>query len=218
MMENKKLVIFDWGGIVESHRDGEYNFRTAIINFIKRFYNENVTQEMLKKYSFFSPNTDGKEISEVGDIEGVMEWFNRVKTNFNFECTFEEFCGIYEEEFMKIDYYRDVVEYAHSLKDKCLIGILSNLCYLDKNRIDMQFNLSKFDFVWLSFELECRKPNAKIYELVEKDCNIKPENILFIDDTLGNLLTAKERGWNICHAYGYELDKIKKEINMFLEK
>ena len=23
-----KIVIFDWGGVIESHRDGEYNSRT----------------------------------------------------------------------------------------------------------------------------------------------------------------------------------------------
>lgn len=215
---SKKLVIFDWGGIVESHKDDEYNCYIATINFIKRFCSDISDEEILNKYFSCNTNNNGKTIGEISNVDGIMEWFEKIKTTFNFECTFEKFCKVYEEEFMKIHFYKDVVDFAHSLKDICLIGILSNLCYLDKSRIDMQFNLNKFDFVWLSFELQCRKPNTKIYELVEKDCKIKPENILFIDDTLENLIIAKERGWNICHACGYELDKIKKEVQKFLKK
>lgn len=32
---NNKIVIFDWGGVIESHRDGEYNLNMAITNLIK---------------------------------------------------------------------------------------------------------------------------------------------------------------------------------------
>lgn len=115
-----------------------------------------------------------------------------------------------------IDCYKDVVEYAHSLKEKCKIGILSNLSYLDKQRLDKQVNIKQFDFVWLSFELKCRKPDEKIYRIVEEDCKIKPENILFIDDSKENIETAKKLGWNTCNAYGYELDKIKEKVEKFL--
>ena len=36
-MNYNKIVIFDWGGIIESHREGEYNVDTAIENLIKQF-------------------------------------------------------------------------------------------------------------------------------------------------------------------------------------
>lgn len=119
---------------------------------------------------------------------------------------------------MKVDYYKEVVEYAHSLKDKCKIGILSNLSYLDKERIDRQVNLNMFDYVWLSFDLKCRKPDEIIYEKVEVDLKCENKNILFIDDTLVNIEIAKKRGWNTCHASGYELDKIKESVEAFLNK
>ena len=38
-----KIVIFDWGGIVESHRKGENNYFEIIINIIK-FFLINVTK------------------------------------------------------------------------------------------------------------------------------------------------------------------------------
>ena len=102
------------------------------------------------------------------------------------------------------------------MKEKCKIGILSNLSYLDKQRLDKQVNLKQFDYVWLSFELKCRKPDEKIYKIVEEDCKINPEDILFIDDCKENIETAKKLGWNTCNAYGYELDKIKEKVEKFL--
>ena len=41
---------------------------------------------------------------------------------------------------------------------------------------------------------------------------------LFIDDTEENLITAQKRGWNICQANGYEIDKIKECVNEFLQR
>jgi len=41
-----------------------------------------------------------------------------------------------------------------------------NLTMLDKNRIDRDVCLEKWDYVFLSNELECRKPDEKIYKIV----------------------------------------------------
>ena len=210
MNTEEKIVIFDWGGVIESHREGEYSLNTAITNFIKHFNNDVDENGLIEKYFDVCTNKmeqGGKEYS----------WFERIKYNFNLECTEEEFYKFYEEEFNRIEYYKEVVEYAHSLKNKCKIGILSNLGSVDKQRLNKQVDLSKFDYVWLSFELNCRKPREKIYEMVEKDCEIKPSNILFIDDSSDNIETAKKKGWNTCLASGYELDKIKNSIDKFLK-
>ena len=51
-------------------------------------------------------------------------------------------------------------------------------------------DLSKFDYVYLSFEIGIRKPDRKIYEYVLNDLKTLPENILFIDDDTNNILTA----------------------------
>ena len=128
--------------------------------------------------------------------EGNKEdtWFDKIRNEFNLQCSEDDFYKFYEEEFNRIEYYKDVVEYAHSLKSKCKIGILSNLGKVDIARLDKQVDLKVFDYVWLSYELKCSKPNEKVYKIVEKDCNISPNNILFIDDVQKNLEPAKERG------------------------
>ncbi len=117
-----------------------------------------------------------------------------------------------------VNYLQDVVDYAHSLKNKCKIGVLSNIIKLDEERIDEQFKLKKFDYIWLSFMLNTRKPNNNIYEIVEKEIDMNPENILFIDNEINNLIPAKKRGWNVSFSTGRELNKIKQDVERFLSK
>ncbi len=210
MNTDEKIVIFDWGGVIESHREGKYSLNTAITNFIKYFNNDVDENGLIEKYFDVCTNK-----IEQGNKD--YNWFEKIKYNFNLECTEEEFYKFYEEEFNRIEYYKEVVEYAHSLKNKCKIGILSNLGSVDKQRLDKQVDLSKFDYVWLSFELKCSKPNEKVYKIVEEDCKIEPNNILFIDDFKENLKPAQTRGWNTCNACGYELEKIQKSVSEFLD-
>ncbi len=57
-----------------------------------------------------------------------------------------------------------------------------------------------FEKFYLSHEINIRKPDTAIYKFVLKNNQIKPENILFIDDTKANTDAAKALGihvWNI---------------------
>ncbi len=210
-----KVIIFDWGGIVESHENDLKELQDAKVRVIKR-YNPNLTEdEILDRWIYRTLNNLSLGITN--KKEDIEEWVTELQKKMNINISFAEFKKAYEEEFAKISYYKDVVEYVHSLKDKCKIAILSNLTPFDKKRIDDQYNLSKFDYVYLSFELGLHKPNRDIYEYVLKDLNTAPENILFIDDEENNIKTAQECGWNTCMACGYELDKIKKAVESFLQ-
>lgn len=213
-----KIVIFDWGGIVESHREGEYNFFEAMTNIIKTFNPKVKEKEVAQGWKECTKDENGVEIGACNDIEQIKKWYKRLEEKFNFKSDFITFMDIYQKEFAKVHFYQDVVELEHKTKEKCKIGILSNLMLIDKERINAQVNLSKFDYVWLSFEMEERKPNKRIYEMVEKECKIEPRNILFVEDTEENIKTAQSMGWNTCKAYGYEIDKIKQSIEAFLQK
>ncbi len=213
MKDQNKIIIFDWGGVIESHTEGEYSINRAIINLIKHFNNEEDENTIVDRYHAQSVEDITYHIYLEND-----KWFQKIKHEFNLKCTTEEFYDYYVKEFDKIEYYKDVVKYVHSLKDKCKIGILSNLGSLDKQRLDKQVDLKQFDYVWLSFELNCRKPREKIYEMVENDCKIETKHILFIDDSKENIEVAQKRGWNTCLATGHELDKIKEKVDEFLDK
>lgn len=211
--QNNKIVILDWGGVIESHRDGEYNIYVALSNIVKQFNSSMEEKELLNRYLYCNNELNIGVCNKTEDIE---KWFYRLKNELDLNCNFQEFCKIYKRETSKVEYYQDVVLLAHNLKKYCNIGILSNLIFLDKTRLNEQVNLEKFDYVWLSFEIESRKPNEKIYKFVEQDCKILPNNILFIDDKKENCVAAKQRGWQVCQASGYEFDKIKDSIFKFI--
>lgn len=211
--QNNKIIIFDWGGVIESHRDGEQNVNEAKANIIKQFNSLSDEKQMLKIYKDCCNELNIGACNKAEDIE---KWFHRIKKDLQLNCNFEQFCEAYKQEFSKVYYYKEVVDFAHSLRKYCNIGILSNLIFLDKTRIDNQVKLDKFDYVWLSFEIGAKKPNQKIYEFVEKECKIPPHNILFIDDHERNISAASQRGWNVCKARGYEFDKIKQSVYDFL--
>lgn len=209
-----KVVIFDWGGIVESHEYDMKDLNDAKIRMIKRIDSSLSDEEILSKWVNKTP--DGVNIGTVSDLKEVKRYVEFLQKSLGINISYEDFVNLYEEEFKAVKYYKDVVDYAHSLKSRCKIAILSNLMYFDKRRINDQYDLSKFDYVYLSFEIGMRKPDEKIYKYVLDDLKVKPEDILFIDDDYQNILAAKKCGWNTCLAFGYELDKIKKSVDDFL--
>ncbi|WP_299255041.1 HAD family phosphatase [uncultured Lacinutrix sp.] len=54
-----------------------------------------------------------------------------------------------------------------------------------------------FNKFYLSHEIMLRKPNADIFEFVLKENKLKPEDCLFIDDTLENTEAAAKLGINV---------------------
>ena len=211
-----KIVIFDWCGIVESHDNDENNYHKVIISIINSLNPNICKSEIIPLWKICLYDENKKIISECNTLEEIQKWFDRVKKAYNLKCDFKTFCEVYKKEFKYVDYYKDVVSLEHETKNKCKIGILSNLTFLDKERINEQLNLTIFDYVWLSCDLGITKPNDKIYDIVENDCNLKPQNILFIDDNEDNILAARKRKWNTCNAFGYEIDKLKHSIKLFL--
>ena len=205
-MRNNKLILFDWGGIVESHKTG-YNCYSAWTDLLTMFGSIK-DSSVLMKY----------ELSALSTIEELEKAYDLIKEECKLTANFNEFVEKYYEVFDKVEYYKDVRDYEHSLKDKCYIGVLSNLLIIDKDRINKQLGLSNYDYVFLSFELGCRKPDIKIFEKVQNKLPFDKNDILFIDDKTMNIESAKKFGWNTLQATGLELDKIKEEVERFLNK
>lgn len=109
-----KVVIFDWGGVVESHENNLQELKEAKIRLIKRFNNDLSDEEILDKWTERTPES----IQTINKEEDIKEWVNSVQENMNISVPFEKFKRAYEEELNSVKYYKDVVEYAHSLKDR----------------------------------------------------------------------------------------------------
>ncbi|MDT0295562.1 HAD family phosphatase [Mesonia ostreae] len=106
-----------------------------------------------------------------------------------------------------LDFPKHRLSFLKELKEKgdFQLILLSNTNDLHiswiKQNIDFYEEFkSFFDAFYLSHEINLRKPNANIYEFVIKKHRLKPEEVLFIDDTQENTDAAKNLGikvWNI---------------------
>jgi len=211
-----KIIIFDWGGVIENHNDPERGWHALTANIVKRLSNgENSTVRNWSKFI-----DDGKEIPicTVSDRKLLDKWIDFIAISNGFDNDKEKFLKVYYEEYSKILYYKNVVDLIHNLHGKVKIGILSNLIMLDKNRLNSQVDFNFVDELFLSFELGMVKPNNEIYEKVEELLGCDGEKILFIDDREENVLAAKNRGWNVLQATGEDYLLIKETINKFIEK
>ena len=54
---------------------------------------------------------------------------------------------------------------------------------------------TEFDRRYISGDLGVIKPEPAIYQIVETDCGLPPETLLFTDDKPENVQAAAERGW-----------------------
>jgi len=57
--------------------------------------------------------------------------------------------------------------------------------------------LSSFDRAYVSGHMQVIKPDPVIYQMLEDDCGIAPEGLLFTDDRLENIQAAAARGWHV---------------------
>ena len=211
-----KIVIFDWGGVIMHKHPVDNNDKQAIIRTIKSFNKDLTDEEAWDVYTSTLKDENGTYISRQNDEQSIEKWIKRLNKAGNFEATVDEFSRRFIEEHLKVDYYKDLVEYIHSLKGVCKIAIFSDLIYCCYPVLESQVDLSQFDHVWLSYLTHVRKNEETAFQIVEQDLNTSPDNILFIDDTTINIENANKRGWHTCQAFGYELDKIKSAVEHFL--
>ena len=55
--------------------------------------------------------------------------------------------------------------------------------------------LSEFDREYVSGRMGVIKPDPRIYKMVEQDCGIAPDRLLFTDDKAENITAAARRNW-----------------------
>lgn len=55
--------------------------------------------------------------------------------------------------------------------------------------------LQDFDRLYVSGRMGVIKPDPRIYQMVEEDCGLPPESLLFTDDRADNITAAARRGW-----------------------
>lgn len=104
-----------------------------------------------------------------------------------------------------LDFHAGVYEWIASLKSTFYLVLLSNTSSIHAERFTKvalgpagQNLFSLFDHVYYSFEMGLVKPDPAIYLQVLSEQGLSPEEVLFFDDNVANINSAKLIG---IHAY-----------------
>ncbi len=180
-----KAIIFDLGGVVVD------------LDF-SNFYNRIITQSPLNK-----PQTP--IMLEFFRQSDIYHQGNMTDDEFyQLACDLLQVCMVDQSEFFKAfnsiisDINLDVIKIIKKIRDskKFKLIALSNV-----NSSHWDFILKKkwaflhyFDELILSHEIHLIKPDPKTFEYAIQKAGCKPEQIVFIDDGLNNIRSAKQLG------------------------
>lgn len=109
---------------------------------------------------------------------------------------------------------REIFKKVKELNDKIKVAIVTNHISVVKDFIIKSFDTDYLDDLVISAEIHKIKPNADFYEYLLDKYNIKPNELLFLDDSVRNIEGAKLLGINTIKI-DKETDLIK-EISKFI--
>lgn len=84
----------------------------------------------------------------------------------------------------------------HLHENSVPVAILSNTNEAHWNYLKTLHLFDFCDYIILSFQQQCAKPDRTIYEALEVASGYKSREIIFFDDLLENVATAHTLGWN----------------------
>ncbi len=122
------------------------------------------------------------------------EFFEQARRAIGFGGTFEEFGEFFADIFTEIP---PMVELHAALRRRGVpTYIFSNTNDLAVEHIRRNFPFfKKFDGYIFSYEVGAMKPEAKIYEVLEKLAGRSGADILYLDDRPENVAAGAARGW-----------------------
>jgi len=192
-----KMLLFDLGGVIIDILPEK-----SIKEFSKLSKH---SQEMFRDIDYREKNKK----SDLSDIffdfeKGIIsknDFRSKIKKLGKLDIDDFLFDQIWNLTIFKLD--KKILDKVLSLKSKYSIMILSNTNEIHKEYFDKmcvkiyQKTFDQlFDRVFYSFELNARKPNKNIYELVLAKTGINPNEIIFFDDMKENIDAAKNVGMN----------------------
>ncbi|MEI7616737.1 MAG: HAD family phosphatase [Actinomycetota bacterium] len=195
-----KLVIFDIGRVILD-------------------FDHMITCNKLAKYSKkdadyiydFIFNSEALKEYEKGKINS-LEMFNIVSLELGLGITYEKFREIWRDIF----YLKEGIEkLIHRVKNFAAIAVLSNTDEIHFDFIREKVEIIKdFDWLFLSYEAGCRKPEKEIFEYAINKTGISPGEIIFIDDISEFVYAANQAGIN--GILFKDINTLRKDLEAYL--
>ena len=187
-MPTAKAVVFDLGKVLV---DFDYSIAGRRIAALSRMSPAEVQQLIDHSPLLFR--------FETGQISRE-QFFDGVQTATGFHGSIDEFCRYFADIFTPI---KPMVDLHAELRAKGVPAyIFSNTNELAVGHIRSRFPFfSRFDGYIYSFEHGSLKPDARLYEVVERHSGLRGAEIFYLDDRPENVWAGAARGWQaILHA------------------
>ncbi len=118
-----------------------------------------------------------------------------------------------------VDPIKEMHELVTWVAENYRLGLLSNIGsgFVEDMRRNHLIPDVHFDAVIDSSKVGVIKPDPKIYEIAEAAAGVKPEEILFVDDSRANLIPAQKRGWHVMWFNDYDSIESTERVRSSLE-
>lgn len=187
-----EAIIFDLGGVV---LDIDYQ-RTIQAFEALGFANFNAQYSKMMQSGLF----DSLEKGQISEQEFVSRIQNEIPN-----ATYDQIIHAWNA--LLLDFSPIKIEVLKALRPHVKLFLLSNTNEIHlkafNKTLEVQIGLhelnSLFDQVYLSHEIGMRKPDKAPFLHILKENNLKPENVLFIDDSPQHVATAKQLGLYTIH-------------------
>ncbi len=184
-MSQPKAVVFDLGKVLV-----DFDYSIAVRRIASR---GKVTPEQLGHFLLtHSPLLFRYELGKLTS----EEFYREICAASGFRGDLEEFSLSFGDIFVPIE---PMVQLHAQLRRRGLpTYIFSNTNELAVRHIRGRYPFfTNFDGYILSYEHGVMKPDAGLYEVVERQCGHQGPDILYIDDRPENVATGAARGWQI---------------------
>jgi len=194
-----KLILFDINGVFLTLEDDPF-----VEKFAKKYGLTKV--EFQDVYDRFTISAEYDNISSEKAWQDLLDYFHiRENARSAFESA------------MKLKkVIPGMFELLAKVKEKRKVAYLTNYYPLAWEYCNKKWDLEeKFDGGIVSFQVKARKPEEKGFKIILQQFNLKPEEILFIDDGLKNVKAAQLLGMQAIHFQNkQQLEKQLKKLRV----
>ncbi len=195
-------LLFDLGGVVI-----EIDFDRVFSKWA--LYSNQNLETIKSRFSFDSYY----ERHERGEIE-ASEYFASLRRSLGIDITDEEFIAGWNS--IYVGEISGVATVLSNVKEKLPIYAFTNSNSTHQLEWSKKFRhvLNLFRNVFVSSEMGKRKPESAAFKTISREIGVKPEYILFFDDSLENIAGAKKIGMQAVHVKS--LDDIEISLKEIL--
>jgi len=182
---NVKGFLFDLGNVLI---DFDHRIAAEKISFSSQFGKDDIFN------LFFE--SELTEAFEEGKIS-PEDFFLAIKNQLSLTVDYSQFVKIWNEIFFVSEKNKKCLDLVVAIKKKFPVVMISNINILHYKHIEDQFKIfSYFDRVILSYEEKSRKPKREIYSVAESFLNADPQEIIYADDRVDLVESARHIGYN----------------------